>query len=187
MDYYLNDKNSIGIGASLNTRNSTRIASSETIISDENSINTLFSENSFNRERKNYSINPYYEYKSETDRLLIDFNYIDFVSDNTNTLYDVAGSTIPFTDRKYIQDGTYNIKTYSLDYTKTFSDNLKVSAGSRFADVATDNDLQSLVDENGNFNLVDEESSQFLIDETIFAVYSKLNCWKMVFFWRFTL
>ena len=175
MDYYLNDKNSIGIGASLNTRNSTRIASSETIISDENSINTLFSENSFDRERKNYSINPYYEYKSETDRLLIDFNYIDFVSDNTNTLYDVAGSTIPFTDRKYIQDGTYNIKTYSLDYTKTFSDNLKVSAGSRFADVATDNDLQSLVDENGNFNLVDEESSQFLIDETIFAVYSKLN------------
>ncbi|MGY8908372.1 MAG: TonB-dependent receptor, partial [Flavobacteriales bacterium] len=111
MDYYLNDKNSIGIGASLNTRNSTRIASSETIISDENSVNTIFSENSFNRERNNYNINPYYEYKSETDRLLVDFNYIDFVNDNTNTLYDVAGSTIPFTDRKYIQNGNYNIKT----------------------------------------------------------------------------
>lgn len=175
MDYYLNDKNSIGIGASLNTRNSTRIASSKTIISDENNINTLFSENSFNRQRSNYSINPYYEYKSETNRLLVDFNYIDFVSDNTNTLYDVAGSSIPFTDRRYIQDGTYNIKTYSLDYTKTFSDNFKVSAGSRFADVATNNDLQSLIDENGNFNEVEEESSQFLIDETIFAVYSKIN------------
>ncbi|WP_026776651.1 outer membrane beta-barrel protein [Polaribacter sp. Hel_I_88] len=175
MDYYLNDKNSIGIGASLNTRNSTRIASSKTIISDENTINTLFSENSFDRKRNNYSINPYYEYKSETDRLLIDFNYIDFVSDNTNTLYDVAGSTIPFTDRKYIQDGTYKIKTYSLDYTKTISDNFKVSAGSRFADVATNNDLQSLIDENGSFNVLEEESSQFLIDETIFALYSKLN------------
>ena len=176
MDYYLNDKNSIGIGASLNTRNSTRIASSETIISDENSVNTLFSENSFNRQRNNYSINPYYEYKSETDRLLVDFNYIDFVNDNTNTLYDVAGSTIPFTDRKYIQDGNYNIKTYSLDYTKTFSDNLKVSAGSRFADVATDNDLESqILNDANNFKKIDSLSSQFLIDETIFAVYSKVN------------
>ncbi|MGY8908371.1 MAG: TonB-dependent receptor domain-containing protein, partial [Flavobacteriales bacterium] len=64
---------------------------------------------------------------------------------------------------------------YSLDYTRTFSDNLNISAGSRFADVATDNDLQSLIDENGNFNLVEEESSQFLIDETIFALYSKVN------------
>ncbi|PQB08221.1 TonB-dependent receptor [Polaribacter filamentus] len=176
MDYYLNDKNSIGIGASLNTRNSTRIASSKTVISDENSVNTLFSENSFNRQRSNYSINPYYEYKSETDRLLVDFTYIDFVSDNTNTLYDVAGSTIPFTDRKYIQDGTYNIKTYSLDYTKTFSDNLKISAGSRFADVATDNDLESqILNNTGNFRKIDSLSSQFLIDETIFAAYSKIN------------
>ncbi len=176
MDYYLNDKNSIGIGASLNTRRSTRIASSETIISDENSVNTLFSENSFNRKRNNYNINPYYEYKSETDRLLVDFNYIDFASDNTNTLYDVAGSTIPFTDRKYIQDGNYNIKTYSLDYTRTFSDNLKVSAGSRFADVGTDNDLESqILNDANNFTKIDSLSSQFLIDETIFAVYSKLN------------
>lgn len=176
LDYYLNDKHSIGLSGRLNTRNSTRIASSKTIISDANNTNTLFSENSFDRQRSNYSINPYYEYKTDTDRLLIDFNYVDFVNDNTNTLSDVAGSTIPFTDRRYIQDGEYSIKTYRLDYTKTFSDNLKLSAGTRYADVNTDNDLQSLIDNNnGGFDAVEDESSQFLIDETIFAVYSKLN------------
>ncbi|WP_334055908.1 TonB-dependent receptor domain-containing protein [Polaribacter sp. P097] len=176
LDYYINDKNSIGLGTSFNTRNSTRIASSETIISNANNTNTLFSENSFDRERKNYSINPYYEYKTDTDRLLIDFNYLDFVNDNTNTLYDVAGSTIPFTDRRYIQDGTYNIKTYSIDYSKQFTDNFKLSVGSRFADVATNNDLQSLIANNsGGFDFVEDESSQFLIDETIFAIYSKIN------------
>ncbi|APZ45253.1 TonB-dependent receptor [Polaribacter reichenbachii] len=176
LDYYINDKHSIGIGARINTRNSTRIAASETIISDVNTTNTLFSENSFDRERKNFNINPYYEYKTDTDKLVIDFNYVDFSNDNTNTLSDVAGSTIDFTDRKYIQDGTYSIKTYRADYSKTFSDNLKISAGTRFADVKTDNDLQSFSQNtNGNFDKDDEESSRFVIDETIFALYSKIN------------
>ena len=175
LDYYINDKHSIGIGGQINTRDSDRIASSETIISDDNSTNTLFSENSFDRERTTFNINPYYEYKTETDRLFIDFNYIDFVNDNTNVLSRADGSTIDFTNRQYIQDGTYNIKTYRADYTKTFSDNFKFSAGTRFADVATDNDLQAFSDNNGNFDKDIDESSRFVIDETILAFYGKIN------------
>ncbi|MFK8059889.1 MAG: TonB-dependent receptor [Polaribacter sp.] len=176
LDYYLSDNHSIGIGGSVSTRNSDRIVSSKTIISDANNTNTLFSENSFDRQRTNFNINPYYEYKTDTDRLMIDFNYIDFVNDNTNTLSDVAGSTVAFTDRRYIQDGKYNIKTYRADYTKTFSDNFKLSAGTRFADVNTDNDLQSFSqNNNGNFDKQNDQSSRFIIDETIFALYSKIN------------
>ena len=176
IDYYINDKNSIGIGGRWNTRKSTRVAESRTIISDANNSNTLFSENSFDRDRIDYNINPYYEYKSETDKLVVDFNYVNFTNDNTNTLSDIAGSTVDFTDRRYIQDGKYNIKTYRVDYSKTFSENLKLSFGTRYADVNTDNDLQSLIENNpGNFDLLIDESSQFLIDETIFALYSKVN------------
>ncbi|MFT5674026.1 MAG: hypothetical protein ACI9JT_002682, partial [Polaribacter sp.] len=91
LDYYLNDKHSIGIGGSLSTRNSDRITNSKTIISDANTTNTLFSENSFNRKRQNFNINPYYEYKTDSDKLLVDFNFVDFVNDNTNILSDVAG------------------------------------------------------------------------------------------------
>ena len=176
LDYYLNDHHSIGIGSQINTRNSDRIATSETIISDANTTNTLFSENSFDRKRTNFNINPYYEYKTDTDKLVIDFNYINFVNDNTNRLSDVAGSTVAFTDRRYIQDGKYTIKTYRADYTKTFSDNFKFSTGTRFADVKTDNDLESQIQNNGgNFDKVDDESSRFVVDETIFALYSKVN------------
>lgn len=175
VDYYITEKQSIGIGSRLNTRNSTRTARSETIISNQNTTNTLFSENYFDRDRITFNINPYYEFKTETDKLVLDFNYVDFKNDNTNTLYDVAGSTVNFIDRRYIQNGTYNIKTYRLDYTKTFSDNFKVSAGSRFADVNTDNDLDALVENGSNFTKIDEESSRFVIDETIFALYSKIN------------
>lgn len=175
LDYYLSEHHSIGLGGRFYKRTSTRTASSKTIISDENNTETLFSENYFDRDRANFNINPYYEYKTETDKLVLDFNYVDFTNDNTNTLSDVAGSTVAFTNRRYIQEGTFNIKTYRVDYTKTFSDNLKLSVGSRYADVETDNDLQALIDNNGTFDLVNEESSRFVIDETIFALYSKIN------------
>lgn len=176
VDYYINDYNSIGIGARLNTKKSDRITSSKTIIYDTNLTNTLFSENSYDKHRVDFNINPYYEYKSDTDKLIFDFNYINYKNDNINTLYDVAGSTLPFTDRRYKQDGKYTIKTSKIDYTKTFSDNLKVSIGGKYAIVNTNNDLQSFLENNSNqFELDQESSSQFLVDETIFAIYSKIN------------
>ena len=79
------------------------------MISDVSITNILFSENSFARDRIDFNLNPYYEYKSETDRAVIDFNYVDFINDNTNTLYEVEGSTIPFTDRNISRRG--NIKS----------------------------------------------------------------------------
>ena len=74
MDYYLNEHHSIGIGGRRNNRISQRIASSKTIISNAKESNTLFSENSFDIDRVDYNLNPYYEFKTETDKLLIDFN-----------------------------------------------------------------------------------------------------------------
>lgn len=176
LDYYINDKNSIGVGGRWNSRVSTRTVDNITNIIKPTTTELLLTNNAFDRDRTDFNINPYYEYKSETDRLLIDFNYIDYKNNSSNTLFETAQSTEPFDDRKYNQDGTYNIKTYRLDYTKTFSDDLKFSAGSRFADVTTDNDLQSFkANAIGDFDLLVNESSRFIIDETIFAVYSKVN------------
>ena len=176
VDYYINDNNSIGIGGRWNTRKSNRISSSKTIISDTNTSNTLFSENSFDRDRVDFNINPYYEYKSDTDKLVVDFNYIDYKNDNTNNLYDVNGSTVTYQDRQYIQNGKYTIKAFKADYSKTFSENLNISFGSKYAMVKTDSDLQSYLENNTNgFTLDVTGSSRFLVDETIFATYSKIN------------
>ena len=176
IDYYINDNNSIGIGGRWNTRKSNRISSSKTIISDANTSNTLFSENSFDRDRVDFSINPYYEYKSDTDKLIVDFNYIDYKNDNINNLYDVPGSTVAYQDRRYLQDGKYTIKAFKADYSKTFSENLTVSFGSKYATVKTDSDLQSYLENTSNgFDLDVLGSSRFLVDETIFAAYFKIN------------
>jgi hypothetical protein len=175
LDYYINDNHAIGIGGRMDNRKSTRTAISSTLISDASQSNSLLTENSFNRDRANFNINPYYEYKTDSEKLVLDFNYVDFTNNSINTLFDIPGSTIPFTDRKYNQEGTFEIKTYRLDYSKTISENLKLSAGTRYADVTTDNDLQSLDNTTGSFTVIDEESSRFIVDETIFAVYSKAN------------
>ena len=63
IDYYINDNNSFGIGGRWNKRTSDRITTSKTIVSDINSTSTLFSENSYDRDRTNFNINPYYEYR----------------------------------------------------------------------------------------------------------------------------
>ena len=175
-DFYINTKNIIGVGGRYNTRSSNRIASSKTVVSDPTSSNVLFSENNFDIDRFDFNFNPYYEYKSESDKLLVDFNYINFKNDNTNTLSDVPGSNIPFINRKYNQEGKYTIKTYRLDYTKTFSDKLSLSLGTRYSDVSTNNDLQSFSENTSSiFQFNENGSSQFLIDETVLALYSKAN------------
>ncbi|MEE9406764.1 MAG: outer membrane beta-barrel protein [Polaribacter sp.] len=176
VDYYINDNNSIGIGGRWNNRKSDRITSSKTFIIKPTETKVLFSENRFDRDRVDFNINPYYEYKSDTDKLVIDFNYIDYKNDNINMLVDVPGSTEVFQDRKYIQDGKYTIKTYKADYSKTFSENLKLSIGSKYAKINTDSDLQSFLENTSSgFDLDVDGTSRFLVDETIFALYSKIN------------
>lgn len=176
IDYYINDKHSIGIGGSLRNRINNRVSSSKTIIKSTTETKTLFSENATDAERTNYNINPYYEYKTEKDKLTLDYNYINYKTDNTNNLYDLAGSTESYKDRRYLQDGKYTINTYKGDYSKAFSDNFKLSVGGKYSVVEIDNDLKSYIEnKSSTLVFVDSLSSRFLIDENIFAVYSKIN------------
>ena len=175
LDYYLSENHSIGIGGRYNNVKSTRTLSNNTIIYDTAETNSLLTENYFDRDHANFNINPYYEYKTDSQKLTVDFNYVDYTNNSTNTLFDIAGSTEQFIDRRYRQDGSFNIKTYQIDYSKSLTDNFKLSTGTRYAAVVTDNDLQSFDNSSGDFDLIDEESSRFVINETIFALYAKVN------------
>lgn len=176
LDYYINDKNSIGFGTRINNTMSDRISRSNTDITSPSSLERFVTENTFDRDRNTFSINPYYEYKSETDRLFIDFNYVDYKNENTNDIYAVNGNTIPFTNQRFLQNGKYKINTYKVDYTKTFSDEFKLSFGTKYSDVDTDSDLQLFTENSsGGFDFQPDNSNRFLIDENIFALYTKVN------------
>ncbi|MFY7670333.1 TonB-dependent receptor domain-containing protein [Tenacibaculum sp. MEBiC06402] len=176
IDYYINEKNSIGIGSRFNNSTSDRISKSNTDITSNSSFERFVTENTFDRDRNTFSINPYYEFKTETDKLLVDFNYINFNNDNTNDIYAVIGNTVPFTNQRYLQNSKYTINTYKIDYVKTFSENLKLSTGSKYSQVGTDSDLKLFTENtNGDFDFQPDNSNRFLIDENIFALYSKVN------------
>ncbi|CAL2088158.1 Outer membrane receptor protein involved in Fe transport [Tenacibaculum sp. 190524A05c] len=176
IDYYINDKNTIGLGTRFNNTTSDRISKSNTDITTPTTLERFVTENTFDRDRNTFSFNPYYEYKSETDKLLVDFNYIDFKNENTNDIYAVTGNTVPFTNQRYLQDGKYTINTYRIDYVKSFTDEFKLSVGTKYSDVDTDSDLKLFTQNNtGGFDFQAADSNRFLIDENIFAVYSKVN------------
>ena len=176
IDYYINDKHSIGFGVKNSNTNSDRVANSANIITTASTTDFLYSENSFNRDQKVFNINPYYEFKTEGHKLTADFNYVDYKNDNRNTLASVDGSTIAYINQRYLQDGNYQIKTYKSDYVRTLSEDFKLSFGTKYSQVNTDSDLKSFSEnEDGAFEFNNTASNIFLVDENIFALYSKIN------------
>jgi len=176
IDYYINEKHAIGLGLRRQNSMSDRISSDKTSIITTNETAVLNTENHYDRDRVVYNINPYYEFDDEKNKLTIDFNYVNYNNENVNTLLKVGQNTIAYDNQRYFQDGSYDIKTYKGDYKHTFSDDISFSLGTKYAKVNTNNDLRSFVQNtNGIFFFVENESNRFLVDESIFALYSKLN------------
>ncbi|WP_075344039.1 outer membrane beta-barrel protein [Tenacibaculum agarivorans] len=176
LDYFINDKHSVGINSRYNTTDSDRISNARIVIDTNSSQRIILSDNDFDRDRKTFTINPYYEYKSEKDKLVIDFNYINFADDNVNINSVLNGSTETLPNQKFVQSGKFSIRTIKGDYNKTLSDNFKLSFGTKYSDIDTDSDLQLFL-QNGTSDFIFQpnDSDRFLIDEEIFAAYTKVN------------
>ena len=176
VDYYITEEHTIGVGVRNINTNSDRNSNSSNIITSNNGTDYLLSQNSFNRDQVVFNVNPYYEYKTEKQKLTLDFNFVDYSNDNINTISSLEGSTVPYTNQRYLQDGKYQIKTYKVDYSKQFTKDFKLSLGSKYAAVDTDSDLMSFSENtNGEFVFNEDASNRFLVEENIFALYSKLN------------
>lgn len=174
LDYYLNDEHTLGLDFGRTGTDSERISSSITHISENGTTQTLRSENSFDRDLKVFNINPYYEFNNEHHKLVFDYNHVNYRTDNLNAIYQ-KGGTVPVTARQYQQAGAYTINTFRMDYKRTFNDTFQLSVGSKVALVATDNDLKAYTGAAGGFQFQADQSNQFLIDENISALYSKLR------------
>ncbi len=176
LDYYINNNHKLGISGRRISTNSDRITSNSTDIIEGNSSNELSTENSFDRERITFNINPYYEFDTEKDNLVVDFNYVGYSNDNINNLYKVGQNTVAYDNQRYFQDGTYQILTYKGDYKRSVTDNFNWMLGAKYAMVETDSDLRSFTQNTtGGFILDMDQSNRFLVDEDILALYSKVN------------
>lgn len=175
LDYYINEHHTIGFGTRFINTDSDRIASNSTQIIAIGSSKTLLTENSFDRNRKTYNINPYYKFEDEKNKFILDFDYVDYNNDNINNLYKVGQSPISYDDQRYFQDGKYQILTYKGDYKRTLNQDFNWMFGTKYSRVSTDSDLRSFVQNmNGDFTLDANQSNRFLVDEDILAIYLKM-------------
>lgn len=175
LDYYLNKNNTIGVGASWLHSDSDRITSNETLIREINSSSRLTTESSFDKNRVTFNIDAYYQYEDEKNKVSADFNYVDYDKNNQNNLYKISQSPLEFNDRRYNQDGKYNISTYRINYVRTFSDNLKFLSGIKYDIIETDSDLRSFERNDTEFILNSDQSDRFLVNERIWAMYSQFS------------
>lgn len=176
LDYYLNDANTIGFNGNWFMSDSDRTTKNRTTIISGNMSNSLLTNNSFDRERTNYNINPYYEYDNEKTKVNVDFNYVNYDDANVNNLFKTETSVIDYNNRRYFQDSKFEIFTYKGDFKRTVSDNFNYSFGAKLSDVNQESDLKSFTENaSGNFEEDTDQSNLFKIDETIFATYAKMN------------
>ena len=176
LDYYITDKHSIGVSGRIVNSDSDRVSNNNTTISNGTSNITLLTDNSFDRNRNIKSLNPYYEFKDDKNKFVLDYNFVDYGYENENNLFQIGTSELPYDNRRYFQDAAYKINTYKADYKRTVNENFSWNAGAKFSDVESDSDLQSFTeDDEGVFQFQPAESNRFLVDETILALYSKLN------------
>jgi len=178
--YYLNEDHTFGIDAGIINKDSERISSNSTGIIGATSSDVLLTNNSFDRNRKTVNVNPYYKYDDEKNKIMLDFNFVDYNNDNVNNLFSVGDNSIAFNDQRYIQNGNYQIFTYKADYKRTVNDDFNWMLGAKFSDVSTDSELQSYShDENDSFVFDKAQSNRFLVDEDILALYTKVvKNWK---------
>ncbi len=176
LDYYINKKHTTGISVQRTGSSSNRVTDNSTNITSNGTMESLETDNRFERDWALYVINPYYEYDDEVNTLTLDFNYVDYNSTNENNLFQVGQSTVDYDNQRYFQDATYKIYTYQADYKRQLSKNATLSAGFKYSDVDSDSDLQSLVqNDSGEFINNSNQTNRFLIDENIMAAYTKLN------------
>ncbi len=175
-DYYINDKNTFGVNANRIESQSDRITNNKTTIIDETSQTDLLTDNSFDRDRITYTVNPYYEYNDKKNKVTLDFNYIDYEYNNENNLFKVEESLVDYDNQRYFQEATYEIFTYQGDYRRTVNDNFTWATGAKYSNVNSDSDLQSFTqNDQGEFINNTDQTNRFLIDESILALYSKFN------------
>ena len=176
LDYYFNDKHSIGFSARRIFTDSDRITSNSTQIFESNSSNEILTESDFDKERIIMNINPYYEFDDLKNKISLDFNFVNYSNENINNLYKIGQSSINYNDQQYFQNGKYQIFTSKLDYKLTVSDNFNWMIGLKYSEVDTDSDLNSFYQNPVGIFIKDEgQSNRFLIDENITAIYTKFT------------
>lgn len=184
LDYDINDKHRVGVSARYRTNREDYTRENKTLIDFENEEEQdidLRTSNIQDNEWGLLSFNPFYSFEIDTSgqKILLDYFYAKYNDNGISTMRNnPLNSDVEFIDQQFISDGATLIQAAKLDYIKPINKNLKLSTGLKLSLADLDNDFKTYSEIEDSFELNENESTTFLFDETIYAVYTKLD-WKL--------
>ena len=179
MDWYLNNKHTIGISGRIVGSNNDRTNINNTIIDyiDDRPNTELETQNIFDRQWRYFRTNLNYTYDIDTmgQKLDFDANYANFDRKSTNNTITInqSGDGIDFSDQRNSQPGLTKIYAAKLDYTKPINKALQLQFGGKYSYADLDNDLFSDIYLDDKWQTNPLQTNEYEFTESIKAVYGK--------------
>ncbi len=183
MDYFLNEKNTVGVMVTANFNNSTTNMNSSTLISPDNTkipLRILYASNDLPGTRNNIDYNLNYKYAdTKGNELDVDADVVNFRRRGTSyqpNYYRTPETGILLDERIYRNNTPTDIDIYTLkiDYEKPFYKG-KLGFGGKYADVKTKNTFDFYNVNNGSDIKDLNRSNKFNYDENVNALYVNYN------------
>ncbi|MDF1694213.1 MAG: outer membrane beta-barrel protein [Saprospiraceae bacterium] len=180
-DYYISKKQEVGLSLKRSSSEGDRIQTnlSKIISPFEDENRTFNTTNAVDRGWEFLSGDAYYTIKLDTNgqKLELDLNISQFDTEKSNliTSEEQDGRSNNFLDTKYDQPGLTKFWVGQLDYTLPLSKSIEFKTGAKYTDASIDNNFRSEFLKEGEWNFNEDESNHYLFDETIGALYTKLN------------
>lgn len=179
MDYYINDKNIIGVMISGNFTDGNGSSVNRIKIADQktptqlDSILIADSETTSDRNQQTYNIN--YRYTNKETTLNIDADFGRYETDQTRyqpNLYfnREGGDLLTSIVNSFDTPTDIDIYTFKADYEQKFFGG-KLGLGTKFSKVVSDNTFLFFDEPNGEQVRNDRLSNQFKYDENVYAGY----------------
>ncbi len=179
LDFYLNDKTTLGLVVKGLTNPNGRQTDNTAFVRrpDGFLLNTVLADNAIDGSFRNgtYNLNLRHQFDSTGSNIVVDADYVTYHSDADqffqNFVFD-PNDFLSYADT--IRGGlpsTITISAAKADYTKPFSNGLKMEAGLKSAFTKTDNEAAYTKTLDGLTSVNYDLSNRFLYDEWIHAAY----------------
>lgn len=183
VDYFINDKNTLGLNINYNTNpNRDKALYEMNSYSPQTLASKIFNNNDYKQSRNYVSYKGYYEhvFDNKDQKLSVNMLYHTFNSKNDeafeNTVYNPDGSlntTIAENPsyRKGNITSDINIKAANVDYTHPVGERLKLETGYKTSIVQSDNDIAYQLLRNNIWGIDKTTNNHFKYTESINAAY----------------
>ncbi|HUM46301.1 MAG TPA: TonB-dependent receptor [Chitinophagales bacterium] len=184
IDYFLNDRNTIGFVASGYIDKYTSINNTSAIIYNSNGVYEPSSNTygDLDNTSNNYSFNLNYDGKLDTSGTTLsvdaDFSRFDGKGDDhyVTTFYNEDGSETDSPLLYYTQSpGVIDIRSAKIDFSHSFKMGWNFEAGAKTSDVKNDNEEIFSVQQNDVWVIDSTKTNHFIYEENIYAGYVQMS------------